>query len=454
MRYLCSLKRFNFYSLKNTGGLRIKELYTIYKKCSGVSTDSRRIKPGDLYFSLRGDTYDGNAFAADALKKGAGFVVIDNPGYKKGDQYILVEDSLKTLQELARYHRQSYHIPVIGLTGSNGKTTTKELIKLVLSHQFDVFATEGNLNNHIGVPLTLLAMPEKTEVAIIEMGANHRGEIANSCSIAMPNHGLITNIGKAHIGEFGSFENIKKAKGELYDYLMQNNGKIFVNTDHALLTAMLKSYKKNRITYGSNIEGFCSGNILSDKVNLRFAFKSHHPKENIEVNTKIFGAYNFENFLAAACVGLYFNIDEYKIKYALESYESGNNRSQLVKTKNNLVYLDAYNANPSSMEKAITYFSQIEDKYKIMILGDMMEMGEYSSEEHHHVLELVRKNNMEQAIFVGNGFKEHQKNFPEFLFFPSQRELADWIAEHPLKGHRIYVKGSRALHLEDLLEYL
>lgn len=434
--------------------MSIKELYTIYKKCSGVSTDSRRIKSGDLYFSLRGDTYDGNAFAADALEKGAGFAVIDHPGYKRGDQYILVEDSLKTLQELARYHRQSFHIPVIGLTGSNGKTTTKELIKLVLSQQFNVFATEGNLNNHIGVPLTLLAMPEKTEVAIIEMGANHIGEIANSCSIAMPNHGLITNIGKAHIGEFGSFENIKKAKGELYDYLMQNNGKVFVNTDHALLTNMLKSYKRNIITYGSNIGEFCPGNIISDMVNLRFAFKSRHQKENIEVNTKIFGTYNLENFLAAACVGLYFNINEYKIKYALESYEADNNRSQLVKTRSNLVYLDAYNANPSSMEKAITYFSQDEDKNKVMILGDMMEMGDFSSEEHQHVLELVRKNHMEQAIFVGNSFKEHQKSYPEFLFFASQREFIKWIAEHPFKAQRIYVKGSRSLHLEDLLEYL
>jgi UDP-N-acetylmuramoyl-tripeptide--D-alanyl-D-alanine ligase len=380
----------------------IKSLYNIFVQHPAICTDTRQISNNSIYFSLKGDNFDGNAFAAEALEKGCAYAVIDDPDRKTGDKYILVNDALDTLQNLALYHRKQLNLPVLGITGTNGKTTTKELIYHILSKKYNTVATSGNLNNHIGVPLTILSLTEKTEVAVVEMGANHKGEIALLCEIAQPDFGLITNIGKAHLEGFDGIEGVVRAKNELYDYIISNDGLLFVNDENELLTIL--SEHGNRMFYGNSLDAEVSGSIQSNDpfLNIEVIFKKNKKqKSSIEIQTKLFGKYNLENILAAIAVGDHFQVPYEDIKDALEAYEPQNNRSQIVKTEHNTLVLDAYNANPTSMEQAIISFAEIQNDNKLLILGDMYELGDQSKNEHRNVFKLLKKYNLQNIILVG-----------------------------------------------------
>jgi UDP-N-acetylmuramoyl-tripeptide--D-alanyl-D-alanine ligase len=427
----------------------IQELYSIFAKCKVITTDSRKIPAGSVFFSLRGDSFDGNLFAGEALKLGAGFAVIDNEDQYKGGKYILVKDCLKTLQELAAYHRKQLSIPFIAITGSNGKTTTKELIKSILSKKYKTLATTGNLNNHIGVPLTLLSIQPEIEIAVIEMGANHIGEIKLLCEIARPGFGLITNIGKAHIGEFGSFENIVKTKAELYDFIRINGGKIFINSGNELL--MERSGGIDKISYGPSQNDFCKCQYENSDPFLKVRF------ENEIITSRLVGKYNFENAAAAICIGKYFGVDPKKIKEALEEYEPSNNRSQIIKTRSNTIILDAYNANPSSMRAALENFKEMEGGCKWLILGDMLELGTYELEEHKNILRLISGMKIINVILVGEQFSKASSELNmEHMLFKTSDELAVYLkSKSPIgKNNLILVKGSRGMKLEKVAEFL
>ncbi|HND75536.1 MAG TPA: UDP-N-acetylmuramoyl-tripeptide--D-alanyl-D-alanine ligase, partial [Saprospiraceae bacterium] len=372
----------------------IQELYSVFVKHPKVSTDTRKITPNSLFFALKGDSFDGNQFAETALNLGASYAVIDDEKKYHGDKYILVEDVLTCLQQLATYHRKQLKSIIIAITGSNGKTTTKELIKKVLEKKYRTLATQGNLNNHIGVPLTLLSITPEIELAIVEMGANHVGEIAMLCNIAQPDYGMITNIGKAHIGEFGSFENIIKAKTELYAYIKSNGKKIFVNAEDALL--MKHARDIDQITYGTRSNAYCRSELVEVNPFLKIVY------ENQPIQSKLIGTYNFDNITLAICIGKYFGIGIADIKNAIEEYVPSNNRSQIVKTKSNEIVLDAYNANPSSMMVAIQNFYQMKGDDKWLILGDMLELGQYEVEEHKSIIKLIESKKFKHVILVGN----------------------------------------------------
>ena len=429
----------------------IETLYQLYLKYPLISTDSRNIKSNSIFFALKGDNFNGNIFAEQALNKGAAIVVIDDVNYKKDERYIVVENTLTALQELAKYHRKQLTITVIGITGTNGKTTTKELIKAVLSKKYKTLATQGNLNNHIGVPLTILSITNDIEIAVIEMGANHIGEIKKLCEIAQPTHGIITNIGKAHLEGFKSFEGVIKAKTELYQYLQSHHHFAFINNDNAILIEHSKQLEQ--YSYGTKDDSNCIGEIVASDLFLQVKWHLQNSTETYTVNSKLVGSYNFENVMTAIAVGTYFNIEARKICSAIEEYAPSNNRSQVIKTQNNTLLMDAYNANPSSMKAAITNFYSMKDDNKVIILGDMMELGKDSEIEHQQVIDLLLSYQFKSVILIGNNFK--QLSLPNFILsFPDTHRAIEEFKLHPIKNSTVLVKGSRKIALEKLVEVL
>ena len=426
----------------------IASLYDKYLSATGVSTDTRKIKSGNIFFALRGPNFNANKFAKAALEQGASFAVIDDPDHKlEDDRYILVEDALKTLQELAIHHRSKLKIPVIGITGSNGKTTTKELIHEVLSKKFVTFATAGNLNNHIGVPISVLSIGPKVEIAIIEMGANKVGDIAELCEMARPTHGLITNIGKAHIEGFGGFEGVIRGKSELYQYLLDHHGKVFINSQNEILNKMAERF--DRPYYYPDYSDYYHCELVtadpflvirSDKGNL--------------IETNLVGKYNFENIAAALCVGKFFEVDNKKANRAISKYTPSNNRSQIIKKGNNMLILDAYNANPVSMRAAIENIAEMESGNKVVILGDMNELGEISEEEHYKIGELTKERHFNKVIFCGKKILAAKNANPESTYFKEKDQLIDYLHENPFDKALILIKASRSLGLEQLVDVI
>lgn len=429
--------------------MRIEDLYQTFLKCGSVSIDTRNIKVGSIYFSLRGSNFNGNEFAEDALGKGAEYAVIDDKRFIRNEKTIYVNDSLKALQDLAIFHRRNLKIPVIGITGSNGKTTTKELMCSVLSNKFNTVATVGNFNNHIGVPLTILAIQSQHEMAIVEMGANHVGEICLLCNIANPTHGLITNIGSAHVGSFGSFENIVTAKMELFHHLVSNKGTAFINANSSVLTDCVKSLKFNHSVFYPNTNTEYPVQLVDYETFI--AFKT--PK-GVKIKTKIVGSYNFENILAATCVGKYFNIPEAQIYKSVATYSPNNMRSQLIESGSNKIILDVYNANPSSMQMAIENFVAINAKRKVVILGDMFELGKDADEEHIKIVALLNKSNLENVYLCGPLMARAQTQCPTSKSFKTIAELEHELKKNPIQNSTILMKGSRGMALEKLLYLL
>lgn len=425
----------------------INSLYQKFLEAGKVSTDTRQILPGSIFFALRGDRFNANEFASQALEKGAAYAVVDEEKYAVNDRCILVEDVLKTLQALARYHRDHLRIPVIGLTGSNGKTTSKELVNAVLSKKFRTYATKGNLNNHIGVPLTLLAIDSTVEIAVVEMGANHVGEIALLCSIANPTHGFITNIGKAHIGTFGGFENIIRAKSELYQHLITTNGTVFINSKNEILSNMAKRFT-SPIFYPSIGDYYHCELVDADpSVTLK-------TEEGKTVTTHLIGRYNFENIAAALCIGKFFGVPSADANEAISSYVPANMRSQVVKKETNTIILDAYNANPSSMHAAIENLFLMKAPRKVVILGDMFELEEEAGKEHTAIGKLLREKEFKEVYLCGSLFKSALGEVPWAMNFEKKEELSAYLKSHPIKNATILVKASRGIGLETIVEFL
>lgn len=428
--------------------MSIQQIFPVFEKYKKISTDSRAVDNNALFFALKGENFNGNKFASIAIDNGASIAIIDDPNYHIEGKTILVHNTLETLQQLAKHYREKFHIPFIGITGSNGKTTTKELINAVLKEKYKSFATKGNLNNHIGVPITLLSIPNDTEIAIIEMGANHIGEIEILCNLAKPSYGIITNIGKAHIEGFGSLQGVIKAKGELYNAIDEINGTLFINGDDPLLNEIAPNVEK--YTYGLNPGYFISAEIISIDPFIKIKIHDKHP---FTIETKLLGKYNINNILAAVCIGRYFEVPSRNIKAALESYIPKNNRSEIRETKKNTLLLDAYNANPSSMKVAIDNFMQMQHSHeKFMILGSMLELGAISKEEHQNIVNLLLDYNFKKAILIGDAFTHlNTKHFPVFSdVFKAKK----YLKKHPICGKFLLLKGSRGIQLEKLLEEL
>jgi len=423
--------------------MEIKDIYEIFKKSNGVCTDTRKIEPNSVFFALSGENFNGNKFAKLALEKGASYTIIDEEEFATGTNIILVDNVLETLQKLANYHRKQFDIPFIGITGSNGKTTSKELINSVLSQHFKTYYTQGNLNNHIGVPLTLLSINEDCEIAIIEMGANHIGEIKSLCEITEPNFGIITNIGTAHIEGFGSKEGVKKGKSEMYDFVSKKGKLIFTNNDDDVLNEISK--KLIKYTYGKS-DADCTASIQSIKPNIKLKWN------NSEITSNLYGEYNFYNILLAICIGQYFKVPKEKIINGIETYVSTNNRSQLIKTFGYKIYLDAYNANPSSMNVAINSFASNNDDDKLMILGDMLELGNISQSEHQNIVNKASEVNI-NSYFVGEEFNKVSNKF-NFKYFKNSEELIEYLETNKIPSSSILIKGSRGIQLEKVAEYL
>lgn len=425
----------------------IENLYYLFSKCGAVCTDTRAIVPGSIFFALKGPKFNANAFAGEALAKGAAYAVIDDINFKKDERYILVEDTLKTLQKLARYHRDKLDIPVIGLTGSNGKTTSKELLNAVLSKRYKTYATKGNLNNHIGVPLTLLSIDYTIEIAIIEMGANHVGDIEELCSYCDPTIGFITNIGKAHIGEFGGFQNIIKGKTELYKHLLDNLGAVFINSQNPILAPFAANFDYPYFYPGAQDFYHCEFIDANPFVRVR--------AENGEVlTTRLTGAYNFENIAVALCLGVYFGVDPIMANEAVQNYEPSNMRSQIINKGSNTIILDAYNANPTSMEAAIINLSKINANRKVAILGDMFELGDDAAAEHKRIGELLKELNITEAYVVGGLMKSAREVNAAIKHVETKQELIELLAKQPITGATILVKASRGIGLETIVDSL
>ena len=430
----------------------ISFLYTCFQQHPVVCTDTRNISPECIFFALKGDKFDANTFTAQALEQGAAYAVVDNPAFQLNERCILVEDVLTALQDLARHHRQQLNIPVIGLTGSNGKTTTKELIHAVLSERYHAYATKGNLNNHIGVPLTLLGIGPDVEIAIIEMGANHQKEIEFLCTIAQPTYGLITNIGMAHLDGFGGFEGVKKGKAELYAHIKQNDGEAFVYRDNPILMEMSAIAELNKIIYyGHGPDNRVSGELLQSDPFLELAWTENEARYT--VTTQLTGSYNFENILGAICIGTHFGLTPEQINAGLAGYAPKNNRSQLSKTEHNQVICDFYNANPSSMAAALKNLASLSGEKKIAIIGDMFELGAESAEQHRLIVALVSVLNLDQAIYIGKHFYAFKEEF-EGEFFITPAEAQEYLRVNPIRDHLILLKGSRGMALEQLLPLL
>jgi len=430
--------------------MTIQDLYSIFFKFPIICTDSRKIIKDCLFFALKGENFDGAKFAGEAIDKGAAFAIIDNCKYAKGKQFICVDNVLKTLQELANYHRNHFDIPVLGITGTNGKTTTKELIAKILATSYNIVATKGNLNNHIGLPLMLLQITNSTEIAVLEMGASKRGDIKELCNIANPTLGLITNIGTAHIEGFGSLENLYHTKKELFDSVITNQGTIFFNKDYSYFKSI--DYIKS-ITYGTSENTIIRGKILNSDLFLKLAITLNN---NIHIlETKFIGKYNFENILAAVSVGHFFNIPIQKAIEAISCYIPDNNRSQLIETGRNKIISDAYNANPTSMMAAISNFMSIAVSIpKTLILGDMLELGKISSQEHQNIVKQLENMSFEKIFLVGNLFFKTQTKSSAFLKFLSTEELKNYLNENPITGNMILIKGSRGIALENIIKLL
>lgn len=427
--------------------MNISELHELFLHHRNITTDSRNCPKGSLFFALKGERFDGNRYASDALKTGADYAVIDNPDYEVAGRTILVDNVLDTLQQLARLHRKSINIPVIGITGTNGKTTTKELIATVLSTKYNTLYTEGNLNNQIGVPLTLLRLNHEHEMAVIEMGASHPGDIAELVRIACPNFGIITNVGKAHLEGFGSFENVIKTKGELYDYIRKVNGKIFIHSGNPHLRPIARGIEQ--ITYGG--EGaFTSGKAApASSPFLTLEWKQQGKVHTVQ--THLIGDYNLENVLAAIAIGRYFKIPSERINRAVAGYEPTNNRSQLKQTERNTLIIDAYNANPSSMAASLTNFAALGASPKAVILGDMRELGDAGDEEHAKIVELIGKGKFDKVFLCGEHFC---RTGAPFRPFATTEALEEALKAESLKGYHILVKGSRGMALEKVIPLL
>lgn len=424
----------------------ITALYDIYQQYPLVETDTRKITSNALFFALRGPSFNGNSFAEKALESGARYAIIDDPAYQTDSRCILVEDVLSTLQELARHHRLQLGIPIIAITGSNGKTTTKELLYAVLSRKFKTYATEGNLNNHIGVPLSLLRIRKDAEMAIIEMGANHQQEIASYCRIALPNYAVITNCGKAHLEGFGGIEGVRKGKGELYDFIRAHNGTIFLNQDLDYLRDMAAGINK-KITYGSN-EATFTGSIQDSPVTLNI--HADTPDTSFEIHSQLVGSYNFPNLMLAIAAGSHFGVPPADIKSALESYAPDNSRSQLVEKGSNRIILDAYNANPTSMRAAIDNFAALTGNKRLW-LGAMKEMGAEEEKEHRELVAYLNQWQWDQVILVGHEFEKHKGTH---AWFPDSATAADFVAKEKPQHAFILIKGSRGSKMESLFQAL
>ncbi len=429
----------------------LAQLYELFRQHPSVTTDSRNVPANSLFFALKGERFDGNAFAEKALEKGAAFAVIDSPDYKKDDHYLLVDDALQALQQLATHHRRQFHIPILAITGSNGKTTTKELVSRVLAARYPTHWTQGNLNNHIGVPLTLLRMPLTTEIAVIEMGANHQGEIDFMCHIAEPTHGLITNIGKAHLEGFGGIEGVKKGKSELYRYLGRTGGMAFINGSERFLPQLAESVSK-KLFYqqspGNSIQDPYHIYLLEEQPLVKALFLSGHDVPR-EVHTQLSGIYNFSNVMTAIAVGKYFKVPALRIKEAIEGYVPENMHSQLLQRGSNTILLDAYNANPTSMRFAIENFARYHAKKRLAVLGDMLELGEDSTQEHQAIIALLEKLKIDQVVLVGSEFGKTKHHF---LHLENTAAAKKWFEEQGAEETHILVKGSRGMRLETILE--
>lgn len=427
--------------------MTIAQIHTCFLECSSVSIDTRKIEKNSLFVALKGANFDANAFANEALAKGASYVLIDNDQYYLNDQTILVSDCLETLQQLASFHRKYLNIPIIALTGSNGKTTTKELFQVVLSQKYRTKSTFGNLNNHIGVPLTLLSFTKETEIGIVEMGANHQQEIAFLCKIAQPDYGYITNFGKAHLEGFGGVEGVIKGKSEMYDYLSENNKKVIVNLDDSIQYS--KTLEMDKITFSSLYpSSFVFVNAI--EANPFVKIKYH----DVEIQSNLIGLYNATNILAAITVGIYFNVDTNAIKQGLESYYPKNNRSQIIFKNKHEIILDAYNANPSSMEVAIQNFIQLDRKNKIAILGDMFELGEDSFSEHQQIVNFLQNKVDFNCFLIGKEFYKVKKESSFLHFFENFTEFSEYVKHFSFNNNFILIKGSRGMALERTLECL
>ncbi len=429
--------------------MEIAKLYQIFSQYPVVTTDSRNIPANSIFFALKGESFNGNKYAGEALQKGAAFAVIDEPEFATCNEMLLVDDVLLCLQELARYHRDKLNLPILAITGTNGKTTTKELIAAVLSKKFRINFTQGNLNNHIGVPLTLLSMSDETEIGIVEMGANHPGEIKILCDIANPDFGIVTNMGKAHLEGFGSFEGVIRTKTELYDFLRRKGGKCFINADNQLLIKQAAGLEQ--VCYGKSEACFLTGELASTSYNL--VVKALFPKGWLYLKSKLVGDYNLENLLAAACVGKYFEVDPLQIQEALDEYMPSNNRSQLIKKEKNILIMDAYNANPTSMMMALSNFANIRNDQKCVILGDMLELGAVSDEEHQKIADYIELQNFEEVFLVGPEFKKTVTGDKKKKF-DNVELLSNYLKTQPIENKFILIKGSRGIHLEKILELL
>ncbi|MDF3077929.1 MAG: UDP-N-acetylmuramoylalanyl-D-glutamyl-2,6-diaminopimelate/D-alanyl-D-alanyl ligase [Sphingobacteriaceae bacterium] len=437
--------------------MNTEQLYEIYLDHPTICTDTRKISAGCIFFALKGENFDANTFAAKALELGAAYAVIDAAGYRDDDRYILVDDVLVALQDLARHHRRQQQIPFIGITGSNGKTTSKELINSVLSQRFKTFATEGNLNNHIGVPLTILSISSDIEMAIVEMGANHQKEIEFLCSISQPTHGLITNVGKAHLEGFGGFEGVKIGKGELYQYLAQNTGTAFINRDnHDLMSMSRKAGVEKMVCYGQGADCYVNGRLVSSDPFLTVSWKRELTEfdNNPQIaNSHLTGTYNLENLLAAIAIGIFFGLTTLEVNAGIDAYHPTNNRSQIVKTSNNTLVCDYYNANPSSMAVALDNLHSMQGDNKAFILGDMFELGEESAEEHKAVLEKAMEVGAYRRIFIGKEFSK-SSSIIDAEFYSDTQLAAEALGKNPIKDAVVLVKGSRGMKLETLTELL
>ena len=427
--------------------MTIQEIHQLFLSCNSVSIDTRKIESNSLFVAIKGERFDANTFAKEALEKGASYVIIDDENYRVDQRTILVDNSLTTLQELAQFHRNYLKLPIIALTGSNGKTTTKELINCVLSKKFRTKATVGNLNNHIGVPLTLLSFSETTEIGIVEMGANHQKEIEFLCEIAQPDFGYITNFGKAHLEGFGGVEGVIKGKSEMYAYLERNQKKAFVNLDDSIQKE--KTVAIDRITFSQQYQNaFVYIKEVAANPLVRIAYNA------VQIHSHLIGLYNANNINAAITIGAYFEISDNQIKDAIESYIPENNRSQLLTKDTNEIILDAYNANPSSMKVALENFLQLDKPNKVAIIGDMFELGDDSLNEHKMIVEQLLFAEETQCVFIGNDFYANQIDRPHFTFFKNFDDFVSFLQDNPIKNKMILIKGSRGMALERSLEFM
>jgi len=423
-----------------------EKIYELYKKAYTITTDSRNISKDCVFVALKGEHFDGNDFAVQVAEEGiAACVIADRKDLPGRDRLFVVDNSLKALQELANYNRRKLATPIIGITGTNGKTTTKELISTVLSKKYNIIFTQGNFNNQLGVPLTLLRIKPETELAVVEMGASHPGDIQELTDIGEPNYGIITNIGRAHLEGFGGYEGVIKTKNEMYQYIAAHNGLLFVNKDNNLLMSLASNI--NKVTYGTENDVDVQGKMLSANPYLSVEWNGH------KIDTQLVGDYNFENVMAAICVGTYFKVSPNDIAEALSSYCPTNNRSQVIETAKNRVVMDAYNANPTSMSHAIKNFRNICKDDNLLILGDMRELGEESEQEHKNILQLLKELRFKKVYLVGPEFSKCSEN-SEFVSIQNVEELAQYLHQHPVSGKDILVKGSNSVHLNKIIDSL